>query len=221
MNIINALPISSRMYDETLRIAVGLRLGTPICSPHSCRHCNVLVNPLGRHGLSCRWSEGRHPRHSVLNDIVCRALSSAHVPALLEPTGLSRSDGKRPDGVTIAPWSSGKPLVWDATCPDTFAQSHRRLAVHSAGGIAAKAEDLKRVKCADLFSSHIFVPIAIETSGVFGSKTLSFVKSLGKRLYRHSGDPKSTSYLIQRLSIAIQRGNAISIRGTFVSPILS
>ena len=33
-------------------------------------------------------------------------------------------------------------LVWDATCP---AQSHRSLAVHSAGGIAAKAEDLKRV----------------------------------------------------------------------------
>ena len=69
-------------------------------------------------------------------------------------------------------------------------------AVHSAGGIAAKAEDLKREKYADLFSSHIFVPIAIETSGVFGSKTLSFVKSLGKRLYRHSGDHKSTDQLI-------------------------
>ena len=39
--------------------------------------------------------------------------------------------------VSIAPWSSGKPLVWDATCPDTFAQTHRSLAVHSAGGIAA------------------------------------------------------------------------------------
>ena len=142
--------------------------------------------------------------------------SFAHVPAL---TGLSCSDGTRPDGVTIAHWSSGKPLVWDATCPDTFAQSHRSLAVHSAGGIAAKAEDLKRVKNADLLSSHIFVPVAIETTGAFGSKILSFVKSLGKRLYQHSGDPKSTSYLIQRLSIAIQRSNAISIRRTFILPI--
>ena len=47
---LNALPISSaglRMDDDTL-----LCLGTPICSPHSCRHCNDLVNPLGRHGLS-------------------------------------------------------------------------------------------------------------------------------------------------------------------------
>ena len=83
---------------------------------------------------------------------------------------------------TIAPWSSGKHLVWDATCPDTFAQSHRSLAVHFAGGIAAKAEDLKRVKYADFLSSHIFVPVAIETTRLFGIHTLSFMKSLGKRL---------------------------------------
>ena len=51
--------------------------------------------------------------------------------------------------------------------------------VHSAGGIAAKAEDLKGAKYADLLSSHIFVPVAIETTGVFGPCNLSFVKSLG------------------------------------------
>ena len=70
-------------------------------------------------------------------------------------------------------------LVWDATCLDTFALSHRSLVVHSAGGIAAKAEDLKGAKYADLLSSHIFVPVAIETTGVFGPCNLSFVKSLG------------------------------------------
>ena len=58
---------------------------------------------------------------------------------------------------TIATRSSEK----DANCPDTFAQSHRSLAVHSAGGIAANAEDLKRVKYADLLSFYIFVPVAI------------------------------------------------------------
>ena len=86
-------------------------MGTPLCSSHACRHCKELVNPLSRHSLSCWWSEGRHYRHSALNDIVCRALSSAYVPAVLEPSGLSRSDGKCPDDVTIAPWSSGKSLV--------------------------------------------------------------------------------------------------------------
>ena len=71
-------------------------------------------------------------------------------------------------------------------------------------------DDLKRAKYADLLSSHIFVPVAIESTGVFGINTLSFVKCLGKRLSRHSGDPKSTSCL----SIAVQRGNAISICGS-------
>ena len=78
-------------------------------------------------------SEGRHPRHAAVNDIIHRTLSSAGIPSRLEPPGLSRSDGKRPDGVTLAPWSLGRPLVWDATCPDTFAPSHRGHATRSAG----------------------------------------------------------------------------------------
>ena len=36
-------------------------------------------------------SEGRHFRHSALNDIIHRALSSAKVPSRLEPAGIYRS----------------------------------------------------------------------------------------------------------------------------------
>ena len=36
-----------------------------------------------------------------------------------EPQGLSRADGKRPDGLPMVPWREGKPLTWDVTvvCP--------------------------------------------------------------------------------------------------------
>ena len=63
----NALPISAlglRMNDETVRVAVGLRLGTQFCHPHSCYHCGTELDGLGIHGLSCRKSEGRHHRDS-------------------------------------------------------------------------------------------------------------------------------------------------------------
>ena len=52
----------------------------------------------------CRFSKGRHSRHASLNDIVKRALDSAKVPCHLEPAGLYRSDGKRPDGASVVPW---------------------------------------------------------------------------------------------------------------------
>ncbi len=55
-----------RMDDNTVRIAVGLRLGMPVCSPHQCRLCSAKVDELGRHALSCRRSEGRHQRHTAL-----------------------------------------------------------------------------------------------------------------------------------------------------------
>ena len=36
------------------------------------------------------------------------------LPSRLEPSGIYRSDGKRPDGITLVPWERGLLLVWDA-----------------------------------------------------------------------------------------------------------
>ena len=95
---LHALPISAmglRLEDESFRIAVGLHLGTPLCCSHQCQHCGEEVDAMGRHGLSCRWSEGRHHRHAAMNNIIYRAMTAAGVPARLEPPGLLLSDGKR------------------------------------------------------------------------------------------------------------------------------
>ena len=208
---LNTLPVSSlglRMDNNTVRIAVGLRLGSPLCRPHTCHHCGVQVEGTATHGLSCKWSEGRHQRHAAVNDIVHRAMSAAHLPSRLEPTGLFRSDGKRPDGVTLVPWRSGRLLVWDATCLDTFAPSHLPSATREAGAVAAQAERSKQEKYSALDQCHTFTPVAIETAGPFGTETFSFLRELGCRLKQVTGEAKSFSYLRQRLSIAVQRGNA-------------
>ena len=70
---LRAVPNSSlglRMDNETIRVGVGLCLGVPLCGPHSCQHCGVAVDWSGLHGLSCRFSTGRHYRHAALNDII-------------------------------------------------------------------------------------------------------------------------------------------------------
>ena len=46
------------------------------------------------------------------------------MPAVKEPVSLMRDDNKRPDGTTLLPWARGKPVAWDVTVPDTFAESH-------------------------------------------------------------------------------------------------
>ena len=45
------------------------------------------------------------------------------LPSMLEPRGLYRTDGKRPDGVTMIPWEMCKQLVWDVTVVDALAPS--------------------------------------------------------------------------------------------------
>ena len=214
---LNALPVISlglHMDNATMRISMGLRLGLPLCQSHNCQHCGAEVSQFATHGLSCRKSAGRHHRHSAVNEIIHRALVSAHVPSRLEPSGLYRSDGKRPDGVSIVPWKCGQLLVWDATCPNTFAPSYSTIAAHQVGAVAQQAEDRKMRKYKHLDSCYFFTPVAIETSGVFGPKTTEFLKELGLRLRQVSGEANSFAYLTQRLSVAIQCGNAASVLGT-------
>ena len=214
---LQAPPISSlglRMSDDTVRIAVGLRVGAPLCQPHKCGHCGKDVDQFGRHGLSCRFSHGRMPRHQAINNIIFHSLTVANVPSRLEPPGLFRADGKRPDGVSMVPWSQGKYLVWDATCVDTFCLSNLQHSSKVLGGAAAMAEKAKNLKYDHLDSVYQFQPIAVETCGTVGPDSHIFLKELGRRLRMATGEPKSYAFLLQRLSVAIQTGNAASVMGS-------
>ena len=197
---LNTLPLSSiglRMDDDVIRIAVGLCLVLVLCHPHACSDCGAEVNVDGIHGLSCRYSRGRLPRHSALNDTVKRSLESAKIPCHLEPSGLYRSDEKRPDGASVVPRQRGKILVWDATCSDTFAASHRELAVREPGAVAAAAEHRKRSKYCDLDATHHFVPIAVEILGVLGQDTRNFFREVARRVTAVTNEPQSHQSLLQ------------------------
>ena len=132
----HAAPITAvglRLSDEAIRVAVGPRLGSTTCQPHTCI-CDVAVDAEGLHGLSCRKSSARQIRRAQLNDIVWRAVRKAQYPAVKEPFGLSRFDGKRPDGATLISWTRAS--QWRGTALSltptptrtslTHRQQHRR-----------------------------------------------------------------------------------------------
>ncbi|CAG9135060.1 unnamed protein product [Plutella xylostella] len=216
---LHALPspqLGTLMDDDSLRVAVALRLGCNVCHPHRCV-CGAQVDARGRHGLHCVRSAGRLSRHCSINDIVKRALIAANIPSVLEPQGLSTTDGKRPDGLTMIPWERGRCLVWDATCVCTFAPSHVASTSLTPGAAAEEAARLKCQKYGPLLGSYIFAPLALETTGVWGLQGKAFVKEIGRRLRNRGLDFRSGAYLMQRISLAVQRGNAASVLGTFGS----
>ena len=166
-------------------------------------------------------SHYQHPALSFYSILYC-SLLAAHVPTQLEPSGIYFSDDERPDGVTLVLWKSGKMMVWDATCPDTSGPSYAPTATREAGAVAAQAEVKKKSKYAHLDPAHLFVPVALEISRALGPRSREF---LGHRLRQMTGEEKSFVYLIQRVSVAIQRGNAASELGTMsladnLSPLL-
>ena len=54
-------------------------------------------------------------------------------------------------------------LVWDATCPDTYAPSHISDASRETGAVAAQAERLKNAKCVCV-SVRSFLPLRASIS---------------------------------------------------------
>jgi hypothetical protein len=67
----------------------------------------------------------------------------------------------------------------------------------------------------NLNSKYIFKGLAFETLGPWCKETIDFINHIGDRLIAESGDSKSKKFLFERISLAIQLGNAASIRGTF------
>ena len=102
-------------------------------------------------------------------------------------------------------------LGYYTTCVDTFSQpSVMELALHP-GSTATAAESRKGEKYADLSIRYLFEAVAVETSGVMGPSNLEFLNGIGRRMTACAGDCRETQWLIQRLGIAIARGNSATI----------
>ena len=202
-----ALPCSfvgTCMDDSFLRIAVALRSGLPVSTEHTCI-CGVVADAYGSYALSCNKTNGRHARHSSVNDLIKKTMAIADIPSRLEPTGLSRDNGKRPNGLTLMPCANGRSLSWDLTCSHTLATSNIDRAVRGPSTVACASEGRKISKYSNFLSSYTFIPISVETISAVGAKTMSFFIKLGRRVRFITNEKRSYYLLMQRLS---QRGSA-------------
>ena len=183
LNVVPCKNLGLKLDDQQFRTSIGLRLGANICVAHKC-HCGKRVERDGLHGLSCTKSAGRFSRHATLNSLINQTLGSLDLPSMLEPRGLYRTDGKRPDGVTMIPWEMGKQLVWDVTVVDALAPSRlNQGSLCNPGTTATGAEARKIEKYRELIDiGYIFQPVALEVQGSLGESSEIFITRLCKLL---------------------------------------
>ena len=145
--------------------------------------------------------------------VFCNRSNFCHPSGSYATEGLSRSDGKRPNGLSLVPWEAGKPLTWDVTVICPLADS---AAAREAGSAAEEAATRKTAKYSSIQAHHIFQPVAVESLGPINASGRVFLSKLGRKLADQSGDDREISFLFQRLSVLIQRYNAILLHDYFV-----
>ena len=181
-----------RLDDESVCIAVALRVSSELGSPHPCRY-GSLVDASGTHSLVCKHAPSQMVRHHALNECISRAFATAGIP--VKKTS--------PECCTLIPWHGGRPLAWDVAVCTTMAESYVNSTSQAAGAMAEQAADKKCSKYAELSASYGFQPVALETHGPSSVDTRSLLAELGCKISERTGEPLETQFLFQQISVLL------------------
>jgi len=171
------------------------------------------IDAYGRHSFLCKRAPGRATRHHHLNELIARALWAASIPNTKEPQGLCRPDRKRPGGLTLVPWQSGKPLSLWRRQPIGELLWFTALAAREPSSTAEMAASNKTAKYTGLTSDYHFQPIAVESLGTANQSAAHFFTALGKKITQQAGYERKTAFLFQRLSVIVERSNYLLCHG--------
>ena len=93
----------------------------------------------------------------------------------------------------------------------------QNLAERKTGRIAVSVAERWRC-CLKRVTGHlcyVFIPVGLETLGSWGTEAWSLIRDIGRKLTDRTGEARATCFLVQKISIELQRGNACSVLGTF------
>jgi len=91
-------------------------------------------------------------------------------------------DGKRPDGLTLLPWNSGRSATWDDTVVDTLGNAYPQQSAITGASVAETSAARKTNKHSSLCRAHDFFPVALETLRTISARAQEFAAQIGKRL---------------------------------------
>jgi len=102
------------------------------------------------------------------------------------------------------------------TCP--LAESYVTGSARKAGAAAELAASRKEEKYTIIGSQYLFAPIAVETLGPLNTSACQLFGNLGRKISSSSGDDKEGAFLFQRVSVLVQRFNAVLLHDSLPTP---
>ena len=82
------------------------------------------------------------------------------------------------------------------------------------GVVATDAGCHKQLKYESISQAHCFIQEAVETLGALGEEATACLKDLGIRIAATTKEHRSFDFLMQRVSVVVQRDNAACVLGT-------
>ena len=108
-------------------------------------------------------------------------------------------------------WAITEPSQWDVTVPDAFAESHLSFTATEQGEAAKPVADSIRPR---RIRNHFFL-LTTETADSWSQHATELVEEVKKRISAVTEDNRETTFMFQRLYLAVQRGNAVSFLSSF------
>ena len=98
-----------------------------------------------------------------------------------------------------------------------YADANVTDSARQADVAATHAANNKISKYSQLMTTHVFYPVAIGAAGTWHYQAVELIKEIGRRTTTITGDTRETVHLFQQLSVAQQRGYAVSFQNTFTA----
>jgi len=201
------LSIPGPEFVVALRLWLGITLfpTSPLCV------CLSTIDHCGDHLLECSHGPMRIRRHDALVDIVYHALSQSHTGVRKEQR-ISGDDQSRPGDVYHPDFQHGRPAYFDLSVRSTTQALHISSSSSCAGVAATAGELAKDQRHRDTVEEAgcEFIPLVVETFGVWSPFALKSINIIADRTTARSGSSTRSARknLLQQLSVSLWTSNA-------------
>ena len=185
--------------------------------------CSHPLDEFGDHALHCRDDHGmKGGRHDRIRDKIFKEAQHASLNPTKEMPGLIPGSQSRPADVFIDNWVDGRKMAFDVSVTSPTQQALLFQAAETAAfAINARKTAKNRAHFENCRAQGIcFRPLVVETFGGWDSEAIKLLKEIAHQDARRWGkDPAiEIKHFFQRLSVALQRGNAALLVDRDIEP---